>query len=119
MEDKNFQKKLEKIRKKGERQKAKYELEAQYAEYYPGKKRKVSNIMLTIIVVAIIMYTIANFWLTYATGTSMDSTLTTCFYAFWGSELIALATLKTSKIIKGAECENIDEPVIDDEDTLG
>lgn len=116
MEDKSFQKKLEKIRKKGERQKARYELEERYAEYYPGKKRKVSNIMLTIVVIAITLYTIANFWLTYATGMSMDSTLTTCFYAFWGSELIALATLKTSKIIKGT---NHEEPPIDDEGDFG
>lgn len=126
MEDKSFQKKLEKIKKKGERQKAKYELEEQYAEYYPGKKRKVSNIMLAIIVVAIVLYTVANFWLTYVTGVAMDSTLTTCFYAFWGSELIALATLKTSKIIKGADITNSvddcgdNEPFADDEeDTLG
>lgn len=110
-----FKKKLRKIRIKGERQKAKYELESKYAQYYPNKRRKVSNVMLVVIVIAISLYTIANLWITYTTGVSIDSTLTTCFYAFWGSELIALATLKTSKIIKGTDKENVQ----DDEDSVG
>lgn len=71
--------------------------------------------MLVVIVIAISLYTIANLWITYTTGVSIDSTLTTCFYAFWGSELIALATLKTSKIIKGTDKENVQ----DDEDSVG
>ena len=114
-----FKKKLLKIKRKGERQKVKYELEAKYAQYYPNKKRKVSNIMLTIIVLAITAYTVANFWLTYATGVAMDPTLTTCFYTFWGSELIALATLKTSKIIKGTDKEQSTYECVDNEDNLG
>ena len=109
MDDKRFQKKLKRIEKKGERQKAKHELRVKYAEYYSGKKRKVSNIMIVIIVVAIVAYTIANFWLTYVTGITMDSTFTTCFYTFWGSELVLLAGLKTSKIFKGTNNESSDE----------
>lgn len=111
-----FKRKLQRIRRKGERQKAKYELEERYTQYYPHKKRKVSNIMLAIVVIAIIAYTIANFWITYATGASIDSTLTTCFYAFWSSELIALTTLKTSKIIKGIDRETNAESVGNDEE---
>jgi len=115
MFEKLFQLKLKRIEKRGERQKAKQELEAKYAEYYPSKKRKVSNIMLVAVVCAIAIYTIANLWITYTTGVSIDSTLTTCFYAFWGSELVALTTLKTSKIIKGIDKENAQ----DDEDSVG
>ena len=111
MDDKKFQKKLEKMKKKCERQKAKYELEEQYVKYYPHKKRKVSNIMLAIIVFAISAYTVASFWLTYVSGTTMDSTLTTCFYTFWGSELVLLAGMKTSKILKGTDSM----PVYNDE----
>ena len=114
MWDKLFERRLKRIEKRGERQKAKQEIIDKYAEYYPGKRRKVSNIMLVVIVFAITAYTVANFWLTYVSGMSIDSTLTTCFYAFWASELVALATLKTSKIIKGTENkqeENSDEGV--------
>ena len=103
MSEKRFQKKLARIKRRGERQKAKQAMKAKYAEYYPSKKRKVSNIMLVVVVCAITIYTVANLWITYATGVVIDSTLTTCVYAFWGSELVALATLKTSKILKGID----------------
>ena len=56
MNDKRFQKKLEKIREKGERQKRKAELEAEYAEYYPHRRgAKVSNVMLVIISIPILI----------------------------------------------------------------
>lgn len=99
MSDKQFQRKLERLKKQGERQKAEWEILNDYAKYIPEKKKtKVSNIMLFVIVFAIIAYTIASFWLTYTTGACIDSTLTTCFYAFWGSEIIALTGIKISKV---------------------
>ena len=101
MSDKKFQRKLEKIKKKGERYKQEYELREAYAKYVPEKKtRKVSNIMLVIVVIGILAYTIANLWITYRTGVSIDSTLTTCFYTFWGSELCLLTGIKISKVLK-------------------
>lgn len=100
---KRFNKKLNKIKRKGERQKAKYELESRYEKYYPHKNgKKVSNIMLVIIVFSIVAYTVASFWLAYATGVSIDSTLTTCFYAFWTVEILALAGIRVSKVRKEA-----------------
>ena len=116
MSNKMFERKLKRIEKRGERQKAKQELVDKYAKYYPSKRRKVSNIMLVVIVSAITIYTVANFWITYTTGASIDSTLTTCFYAFWASELVALATLKTSKIIKGVDNKNEDNAISYEED---
>lgn len=110
MFDKLFQMKLKRIERRGERQKQKYELEEKYAEFYPHKSgKKVSNLMLAAIVFSIVVYTIASFWLTYVTGASIDSTLTTCFYAFWTAEVCALAGIKISKVRK----EN------NDEDNLG
>ena len=105
MNDKRFQQKLEKIKEKGERQKAKYELEEMYAEYYPHKTgKKVSNIMLVIIIAMIVVYTAANFWLAATSGMFVDSTLTTCFYTFWTIEILSLAGIKISKIRK-SPCE--------------
>lgn len=99
MTERRFKKKLEKIEKQGERYKQEKELKDAYSQYVPEKKkRKVSNIMLVIIVTAIVTYTVASFWLTRATGVSIDSTLTTCYYAFWVSELISLAGIKVSKV---------------------
>lgn len=111
MNDKRFQKKLEKIREKGERQKRKAELEAEYAEYYPHRRgAKVSNVMLVIIVVMVTLYTVASFALQFFTSVEISSTLTTCFYAFWGTELAVLAGMKTSKILKGTNKEEEDLP---------
>lgn len=101
MRDKLFQLKLKRIQKRGERWKQEHELKQEYAQYVPErKKRKVSNILLVIVVAAITIYTVANLWITYATGVAIDSTLTTCFYTFWGSELFLLAGIRVSKIIK-------------------
>lgn len=110
MTDRKFKRKLRKIKRRGERMKQEYELKEMYAQYVPErKKRKVSNIVLTVVVIAILAYTIASFWLTYAVGISIDPTLTTCFYTFMGSELFLLAGIRTSKVLKGNknnECEN-------------
>lgn len=98
MTDKRFQRKLNRIKKRGERNKQLYELKETYAPYLPErKKRKVSNIMIVVIVVAIVSYTVACFWLQYRTGLSVDSTLTTLFYGFWTTELIAITTIKNYK----------------------
>lgn len=99
--EKIFQMKLKRIKNRGERWKKEYELKESYAQYMPErKKRKVSNILLTVVVTSIILYTIACFWLAYVVGMSIDSTLTTCFYTFMGSELFLLAGIKTSKVLK-------------------
>ena len=110
MRDKRFQKKLKKIEKKGKRYKAEYEVMEKYAEYYPQREgAKVSNIMLCIIVFMITAYTVANFWILYKTGNYIDSTLTTCFYAFWGTEVIGLTGIKLSKVFKGQKDKSNDD----------
>jgi hypothetical protein len=64
-------------------------------------KKKVSNIMLVLICTMIILYTVADFALQYFTSVEVSPTLTTCWYAFWGTELAALASIKCVKVIKG------------------
>lgn len=111
MSDKKFQRKLEKIKQRGERCKQEYELKAAYAQYMPEKKtRKVSNVMLITIVVAIIGYFIADLWLQCHMGMEISSTLTTCWFSFWGVEIVALAAIKTSKV-KNNTNETLCEPM--------
>ena len=107
MYDKMFERKLKRIEKRGERQKAKQELIDKYAGYYPSKRRKVSNIMLFVVVIAIVGYVAANFILQYQTGMSMDSTITTAWFSFFTVEIVALTGIKVSKVIK--------KPLDDDE----
>lgn len=98
MTDEMFKRKLQRMKKRGERYKKEQEIRDAYAEYLPDrKKRKVSNIMLVIIVVAIIAYTVASFWIQYATGVAVDSTLSTLYYSFWTIELISLTSIRNYK----------------------
>lgn len=122
MREKLFQWKLNRLEKRGERYRREYEIKSEYAQYLPErKKRKVSNILLVVVVMAITAYTVANLWITYTTGTSIDSTLTTCFYTFWGSELFLLAGIRVSKIknnYKNSSYEDINSFIEEDEDEI-
>lgn len=110
MSTNRFKKKLQKIKRQGERQKVMYELEERYAQYYPHKTgKRVSNIMLAVIVIAITCYTIASFILQYHTGTEISSTLTTLWFSFWTIEACALAGIRISKVRKENQYNEEDE----------
>ena len=63
-------------------------------------KRKVSNIMLVLICTMIILYTAANYALQYFTSVEVSPTLTNAWFAFWGTEIVALTAIKTVKVLK-------------------
>ena len=75
-------------------------------------KKKVSNIMLVIICIMIILYTIADFALQYFASIEVSPTLTTAWFAFWGTELVALAAIKTTKVKHQRE-EFVEDPTDD------
>lgn len=103
MFEKLFERKLTRIAKRGERYKREKEVRDVYAEYLPEhKKRRVSNIMLVVAVIAIVSYAIADFILQYHVGVEMSSTLTTCWHVFWSSEIFMLAGIKVSKVLHGS-----------------
>lgn len=70
-------------------------------------KKKVSNIMLAIVCTMIIVYTAANFVLQYFTSIEVSPTLTTAWFAFWGTELVALTAIKTSKVKHGQDVDTV------------
>ena len=99
MREKLFQRKLKRIKRRGERYRREYKLKAAYAKYLPErKKRKVSNIMLVVIVVAIVGYVALDFVLQYKTGVEISPTITTCWFVFWTSEVLALMGIKLTKV---------------------
>lgn len=101
-----YKRRIKRIKIKGEQYKREKAIMDAYAEYWPDrKKRKVSNIMLVVIITAIVSYTVAAFWVQYKTGIPMDATLSTLYYAFWGTELVALTTIKNNKTKHGNSCE--------------
>jgi biotin transporter BioY len=76
------------------------------------KKRKTSTVMLILICIMIILYTAANFALQYFTSIEVSPTLTTAWFAFWGTELVALAAIKTSKLKHNvSQKENIEHDI--------
>lgn len=99
MSEKRFNKKLERIKKQGERYKQEKELRDAYAQYVPDKKkRKISNIMLVVTVIAIVGYVVANYILQYSTGVELSPTITPFWFAFWTGEIFVLAGIRISKV---------------------
>ena len=111
MMSRKYRKELDKTKMLCEFYKQKADLLEEYKEYIPEakpkRKKRVSNIMLVSIVTAIVGYTVASFILQYHTGVEMSSTLTTCWFSFWGVELCALAGIKISKVKHGNDDEAV------------
>lgn len=79
--------------------------------------------MLILICIMIILYTGANFALQYFTSIEVSPTLTTAWFAFWGTELVALAAIKTQKVKYNYDNNNEevitnDEEVIEDDEKI-
>lgn len=75
-------------------------------------KKKVSNLMLAIACVMITLYAAADFLLQYFTSIEVSPTLTTAWFAFWGSELLCLTGIKVSKVLTNNDSSN--NPTSDD-----
>jgi hypothetical protein len=103
-----FKRKLRKIRRKGEMYKKEQEVRDVYAEYWPDRKeRKTSTVMLVVIVTSIILYTIGAFFIQYHTGVEVSSTLTTCWFSFWGVEILAITGIKISKVFQKSSKDDV------------
>ena len=73
---KRFKRRLNRIRQQGERYKKEKAIRDAYAEYWPEhKKRKTSNIMLAVSIIAIVGYVIADYILQYDPSGSMIRSL--------------------------------------------
>lgn len=72
-----------------------------------SKKKKIKSLSMFLIgsIVIIIIYTIAELILSIQFGTYHD-TLTTCVYAFFGTELASCTLVKIFNIIKSKGEEN-------------
>lgn len=79
-------------------------------------KRKTSTVMLVLICTMIILYAAASFVLQYFTSVEISPTLTTAWFAFWGTELVALAAIRTSKIKHGVQDSSTQSETTEDEE---
>ncbi len=60
-------------------------------------KSQYSKIIIVLCIVSIWIYAIASFVVQCISGTEISSTLTTCFFTFFGVEVISLAGIKRMK----------------------
>lgn len=84
-------------------------------------KPKFNKIIVSLSIVAIISYTVAAILLQKNTMTELSPTLTTCVYAFFGTELLGLAGIKMCDT-RFTQCEpsNISENINgNDPDAVG
>ena len=82
---------------------------------------KFNKLIVLLSIITIISYTVAAILLQKCTMTELSPTLTTCVYAFFGTELIGLAGIKICDT-KFMQCEpsNISEKIIEsDPDAVG
>ncbi len=81
---------------------------------------KFNKMIVMLSIVAIISYTIAAILLQKYTMAELSPTLTTCVYAFFGTELLGLAGIKICDTkFTQSEPSNISENIEDDPDAVG
>ena len=58
---------------------------------------KTSTKFVITAVVSITLYTVASFIVLFQTGQNISDALTAVFFAFWTTEIVALASIKNNK----------------------
>lgn len=66
-------------------------------EFRKIKKRHALDTYVIFSITMLLIYTIVNQYLTYKTGYAND-TLTTCFFGFFGGEVVTCALIKIFKL---------------------
>ena len=117
MTDEKFQKELEKIQEKNEEIKLKNKLKAERNKY--KRKMSTSNKVLIASIMAIVIFTIICLYIQYATSTSVSDTLITFWYSFWTVEILSLAGIKITKVVKNYEPSPIVEDSVEDDESVG
>ena len=62
------------------------------------KKRSFADYIVFVSIFMVASFTIAAFMLQFRGMMEISSTLTTCWFAFWTVEIVALAAIRTSKV---------------------
>lgn len=108
MKEEKFQKKLKKIKQRNEVKKQKNKLRKERNKYrrFSISKMKTSNKVLAVAVLAIVLFTIACLYIQYKTEVMISDTLITFWYTFWTAEVVSLAGIKVTKVIKNRNSEN-------------
>ena len=74
-----------------------------------------SKKILCMSVFAVVIYTAMDVYMQIKYNINIDSTVTQCWYGFWGVEIISLASIKIGKIIK----DKVKTQTVDNTDCSG
>ena len=111
MTKEKYEKRLKEIQLKNEEIELKNKLKAEKNKY--KSKMKTSNKVLIASILAIVLFTVACLYIQCTTSIEVSSTLITFWYTFWTAEIVSLAGIKVTKVIKNY---GFDEPIVSDLD---
>lgn len=125
MTDRQFKIELRKAQEKNkriERKRILKEEKNKYKLFHSTMARmKTSNKILFVAIIAILFFTVACMYIQYSTSIEVSSTLITLWYSFWTVEVVSLAGIKVSKVVKNypqtTDTEDIPNNIDTDIDT--
>lgn len=102
MTEKQYSEELKKIRLKNKQIELHNKLKAEKNKVrrFSFPKVKTSNKVLMVAIMAVLLFSIACLYIQYETGMEVSSTLITLWYSFWTVEIVSLAGIKVTKVLK-------------------
>ena len=90
--------------------------EKEKSKQFKKKRMSTSNKVLTAAVVAIVLFSIACLYIQYHIQVEVSSTLISLWFTFWTVEMVSLAGIKISKVIKNKNLSSNDtESIVKEE----
>lgn len=80
-------------------------MESRYKKNTAKRKRSFADYIVFISIFMVSLFTVAAFILQFKGLMEISATLTTCWFAFWTVEIVALAAIRTSKVKHNYEKE--------------
>lgn len=104
-----YQKKYYEIQLKNYEKELKNKLRAEKRKIkrFNFTEMKTSNLVLLSSIIMIILFTVACLYIQYKTSVEVSSTLITLWFSFWTVEIVSLAGIKITKVIKEKKEDDI------------
>lgn len=124
MTNREFESKMKKIktRNKQIQMKNKLKEEKRKVSIFKLPNISTSNKMLITSIISIVLFTIACLFIQYKTSVEVSSTLITLWYSFWTVEILSLAGIKITKVIRDCQLNsngsNIDSELSDENNSI-
>ena len=117
--EKQFSREMKRIQSRNKQIELRNQLkkERKKARLFSLPKVSTSNKVLITAIVAVLLFSIACLYIQYVTSVEVSSTLITLWYSFWTVEIVSLAGIKVTKVIKYYKDSNSEEENSTDDDS--